>query len=303
MEDLENQVQIQVCSESALQAPEEVTPDQGLIALWLHGKSQNTQEAYKRYAEKFLAFAGVPLAEVTLAHMQAFADHLEGEGISNNSRRTILASVKSLMTFGHRLGLLRVNVGAAVEIPSAKNTLAERILQEADVLLMIKMTTKKRDRAILRLLYAAGLRVSELCSLKWRDLQPRDDRGQVTVCGKGGKTRTILLPAGIWQELMNLKRQRDGKNDPVFRSRNKGQKDSHLSRQQVGDIVRAAAKRAGIQANVSPHWLRHAHASHALDRNAPIHLVQATLGHASIATTGIYLHARPSESSAEYLPL
>ncbi|MBU4356156.1 MAG: tyrosine-type recombinase/integrase, partial [Proteobacteria bacterium] len=62
-----------------------------------------------------------------------------------------------------------------------------------------------------------------------------------------------------------------------------------------------AAIRAGIEGAVSPHWLRHAHASHALDRGAPIHLVQATLGHASVATTGKYLHARPDDSSARYL--
>jgi integrase/recombinase XerD len=68
-------------------------------------------------------------------------------------------------------------------------------------------------------------------------------------------------------------------------------------------IVKAAAQRAGIEVPVSPHWLRHAHASHALDRGAPIHLVQATLGHASITTTGRYLHARPKESSSKFLPL
>lgn len=68
-------------------------------------------------------------------------------------------------------------------------------------------------------------------------------------------------------------------------------------------IVRAVARRVGIDANVSPHWLRHAHASHSLDRGAPIHLVQATLGHASIATTGKYLHARPQDSSARYLEI
>lgn len=72
---------------------------------------------------------------------------------------------------------------------------------------------------------------------------------------------------------------------------------------QVWRIVRRAAKRAGIDKEVSCHWLRHAHASHALDRGAPIHLVQATLGHSSISTTGRYLHARPTESSSSYLPV
>ena len=64
----------------------------------------------------------------------------------------------------------------------------------------------------------------------------------------------------------------------------------------------AAARKAGLEQKVSPHWMRHAHASHALDRSAPIHLVQATLGHASVSTTGRYLHARPTESSSFYLP-
>jgi integrase/recombinase XerD len=71
----------------------------------------------------------------------------------------------------------------------------------------------------------------------------------------------------------------------------------------VERIVRAAAKRAGITALVSPHWMRHAHASHSLDRGASIHLVQTTLGHASIAITGMYLHVRPKESSGRYLPV
>ena len=65
--------------------------------------------------------------------------------------------------------------------------------------------------------------------------------------------------------------------------------------------MKAAAEHAGLPASVSAHWLRHAHASHSLERGAPIHLVQATLGHASVATTGRYLHARPSDSSARYL--
>jgi integrase/recombinase XerD len=86
-------------------------------------------------------------------------------------------------------------------------------------------------------------------------------------------------------------------DDPVFRSR----KGGALDPSQVLRIVQAAAQRAGLEAKVSPHWLRHGYASHALDRGAPVHLVAATLGHASIATTGRYAHARPSDSSSRYL--
>ena len=163
---------------------------------------------------------------------------------------------------------------------------------------MIALERNPRNAALLRLLYVCGLRVSEICSLKWSMLQPRTEGGQVTVMGKRGKTRVILIPPRTWSVLAAL---REGATDeqPLFRSRRRG----HLHPSQVLRIVQAAAKRAGIAKAVSPHWFRHAHASHSLDRNAPISLVQATLGHSDISTTGKYLHARPSDSSSRYLPL
>lgn len=277
-----------------------VTPAEAqLIQLWVHGKSRHTRRYYQADAKAFLNFVGKPLAQVTLADVQDFADFLETSNLAPSSRGRSLSSVKSLLAFGNRIGMLAVNVGALLKAPAAKNTLAERILSEAEVQKLISLETNLRNQVMLKLLYAGGLRVSELCGLRWRDLQARSEaEGQINVYGKGGKTRVVLLPVTIWKELVSL-REAAGFNDPVFRS----QKGGHLHPSQVMRIVRAAAHRAGIDANVSPHWLRHAHASHALDRGAPIHLVQATLGHASIATTGRYLHARPQDSSARYLGL
>jgi integrase/recombinase XerD len=143
------------------------------------------------------------------------------------------------------------------------------------------------------------VRVSELCGLRWRDLQTNLDSAQITVFGKGGKTRAVRLPASVWNLLTRLRGQADD-DQPLFRSRKKG---GALTSVGVLRIVRRAARRAGFDVAVSPHWLRHAHASHALDRGAPIHLVQATLGHASITTTGRYLHAKPADSSSRYLGL
>ena len=88
-------------------------------------------------------------------------------------------------------------------------------------------------------------------------------------------------------------------DDPVFRSRKGG---AALDPSAVHRIVKAAAARAGLPEAISAHWLRHAHVSHALDRGAPAHLVQATVGHASLATTSRYAHARPNDSSSRYLP-
>jgi integrase/recombinase XerD len=89
-----------------------------------------------------------------------------------------------------------------------------------------------------------------------------------------------------------------GDDAPVFASRKAA---GHLTTVQVLRIVRNAATKAGIKAHVSPHWLRHCHASHALERGAALNLVQVTLGHASLSVTGKYLHARPGDSSARYL--
>ncbi len=267
-----------------------------LVEMWLDGLSNHTVDSYRRHVRLFLEFVNKPLHLVTLADLQLWRATLDY--LAPSSQGTAMAAVKSLLSFGSCIGVLPSNVGRGVKSPKAKDTLNERILSELEVTAMISRETNPRNRVMLRLLYAGGLRVSELCGLKWKDVKARHQSGQVTVFGKGGKTRTVLLPPVVWQELCQLRGESRG-SEPVFRSRQGG---GHLDRSQVYRIVRAAAKRAGIEGNVSPHWLRHAHASHSLERGAPLHLVQATLGHSSVATTERYLHARPNDSSAMYLP-
>ena len=158
-----------------------------------------------------------------------------------------------------------------------------------------RLSSGRKSRPSIAVLYAAGLRVPEACALRWRNLQARGDAGRSLIHGKGGRTRVVLPPAGLSGQFAPLKGTA-APDSPVFASRS----GKPLERSRVRRIVRAASE-PGIDAEVSSHWLRHAHASHALDRGAPIHLVQATLGHRSVATTSLYLHARPGESSAGYL--
>jgi integrase/recombinase XerD len=176
--------------------------------------------------------------------------------------------------------------------------LAERIITESMVHRILALETEKRNHALLRLLYSAGLRVSELCALKWKDCIEREEGGQLTVFGKGGKTRYVLISNETWLEVESLRGTAD-RYDPVFVSRNR----SHLDPSQVFRIIKEAAKRAKANEEMSPLWLRHAHASHSLERGAPVHLVQATLGHSNLTTTGRYLHARPQDSSSRYLSI
>lgn len=280
--------------------PRQADNDEMLVALWLHGRSPATQEAYGFDAKRLFDFVGKPLVQITLADLQAFADSLEQEGLAPASQHRILAAIKSMFSFACRLGYLQFDVGRALRLPTLRNRLAERILDEGQVQRMIALEAHPRNRAILLLLYGAGLRVSEACGLKWRDCQARDQGGQVTVHGKGGKTRTILLPMSVWESLRSLHDPATtDENAPVFTSRKHG----HLRKAAMESIVRKAAQRADVRRAVSPHWLRHAHASHALDRGAPIHVVQSSLGHASLSSTSRYVHARPTDSSSRYLPL
>ncbi len=280
----------------ATRMPSMEDDDSRVVALWLHGRPAETQRAYRREADRFRMFVSKPLAAVTLGDVQGYTDTLLDLAPSSQGRA--LGAVKSLLAFAHRLGYLPFDVGRAVRVPSRRDGLAQRILSEAEVHRLLTLEPDPRNYVLLRFLYASGVRVSEAVGVRWEDMTTRDEGGQVTVYGKGGKTRHILLPPPIWRELLVLRGDALSVA-PLFRS----QRGGHLHPSQVLRIVKAAARRAGLSGAESPHWLRHAHASHALDRGAPIHLVQATLGHSSVATTGRYTHARPTDSSARYLAL
>ena len=281
--------------------------DRQLVSLWLHGKSPRTQEAYLRDVNQFVDYVDRPLQQVILQDLQNWSDELEQRGLADATRARKLAAVKSLFSFGHKIGYFVFNVGAAIVTPKVKDDLAERILPRDIVHRVLEMADNLRDAVLLRLFYSSGGRVSELAALRWKATVSRrgtsgKTAGQIALHGKGDKIRNVLLSASTWAELMRLQRQeRDcgfgNPHDPIFRSR----KGGHLSRQQLWYIVKRAAQRAGCEQAVSPHWLRHAHASHALDEGAPVHLVKETLGHKSLATTSRYTHARPDDSSATYL--
>jgi integrase/recombinase XerD len=275
------------------------TPDDArLIELWLSLKtSAHTRRAYAAEAARFRSFAGKSLARTTLTDFQGWVGYLGQGSLAPASQNRAITAIKSLLSFAHETGYLPFNVGAAARLRPHRDKLAQRILDEDQVRKLIEAAAG-RDRLLLKLLYASGIRVSELCALRWSDAVGRGEAGQITVFGKGGRTRTILLKAHLWQELLSWREDAPA-GDPLFASRRGG---GSLDPSQVRRIVYAAARRAGLEQKVSPHWMRHAHASHALDHSAPIHLVQATLGHASVSTTGRYLHARPAESSSLYLP-
>lgn len=279
-------------------APASLSGAQGdwdFVRIWLgQYQSSETLRAYRREAERLLDWLGKPLAQVTLKDLQAYAQYLQAAGLSDSARRRALFAVKSLLGFAQKTGYLRWDVGRAIKPPKEQQTLTGRILSESEVLTLINAPRRFRDRVLLRTLYLTGLRVSELCAATWERMQVDADGSAVLeVTGKGNKVRYVRLPAELVRDLRKL-----GTKGALFTS----QKRSPITPQQVRNIVAQAAERAGLGRRVSPHWLRHCAASHALRRGMPVTDVAAILGHSSVAVTSRYLHANPRASLAEYLP-
>jgi integrase/recombinase XerD len=272
--------------------------DRELVHLWLQRVARRSSDSLKCYVESFIRFRKAienkTLSEISVADVAAWQTQM-CERLSPASVNRHMGAISGLYKLGNAAGNLRSNPAAAVGMLKVDDTTSRRLLSEHDVLKMIDAAKNKRDHLIIRLLYAGGLRASELCDLRWRQAHAIGDAGMIVVVGKGQKVRSVRLSPATWAEMDDRKLA-----DPdsyVFQSAGREQ----LARQNIFEIVQLAAIRAGVDVKVSPHMLRHAHATHALARGAPLHLVQATLGHASLKTTGRYVHAQPTESSGLYL--
>ncbi len=288
------------------------------VETWLeqHSTSPHTRRAYERTAARFIAAVGVPLRKARLEDVrrgfEALAVRADGTPASRATLMAQTAMVKSLLSCGARLRYLSANLGELFKLKAVPADRARRILSEPDTFVLLRSAESERDALLLEVGYYGGLRVSELVCLTWSHLLDRED-GKMQIAGlvgKGGKEREVLLPADLANRLREFRLGAD-ESEPVFRGRASTQRtakdrpEGAMSARAVAQIIKRTAKRAtlpkGIQERVSPHWLRHAHASHALDNKAPISLVQQTLGHGSLKTTSIYAHAKPGDSSALYL--
>jgi integrase/recombinase XerD len=283
--------------------------DDELLQVWIKSHadgSPHTVRAYRRVGERFLgglAAVGAGLRAATVEDVQAALEAMrtkeDGSPVRPATVNTYVAAVKSFLGFAHRLGFTRFNAAPLIKLKKGPRKVAQRILGELEVRDLIKHANPGRDRLMLQVAYFGGLRVSELVSLTWSQVIRRDSgEAQLSIVGKGDKSREVLIPAAIATPLLASRGDAPA-SAPVFGSvRRSGQP---LTERAVNYIMKDAADRAGVNPAASVHWLRHAHASHAVDNGAPITLVQATLGHADLKTTSVYAHARPGESSGRYL--
>jgi integrase/recombinase XerD len=262
-----------------------VSNDADFIALFLSDKANTTKASYISTIKAFMAFVDKPLRDVMLEDVSLWMNGLrlrfKGSTIAN---KTLV--IKSLFSFGLKTGYLATNPMMLIRTPKHKDNLANRILDEKEVKRLIGAATNSRDRAILALMYGCGLRVSEVIGLTHEDLKGN----KLTVYGKGNKTRTVIVPDKVREML-------PGGGGYLFTNRDK----KPLTRQAVFKMVKKVADRAGLSDRISPHFLRHSHASHSLKNGANVRLVQATLGHSSVTTTERYLHIDPDDCSSLFI--
>jgi len=261
--------------------------------------SRNTVEAYERDLRKYLNFLEKrrvsSFEQIDPEMILGFVSHLRRAGLASSSASRSLSAVRTFHRFLVAEGLAERDPGENVRLPKRERRLptvlevheVERLLQQPDLSEPIGL----RDRAILEFLYATGVRVSELASIRFHDLF--FDDGFVRVFGKGSKER--LVPIGEeaihWtnryvREVRPLHAKPRISGDVVFL----GTSGKPISRVIVWKLVRLYAVKAGIRKPIGPHTLRHSFATHLIQGGADLRAVQEMLGHADISTTQIYTH-------------
>ena len=262
------------------------------------GLSDNTLVAYRRDLRKYFDFLETQnlsaVNQIKRDHVSAYMFYLKNAGLETTSICRNLAAIKMLHRFLVREGLGREDPTSLVETPKLWKRVPD-VLTEAEIGAMIKATEGKgwqpiRDRAILELFYASGMRVSELASLRIDNVN--FDVGYVRCLGKGKKERIVPVGRQARQAVLDYCDQVRGRllkshfSSDLFLSR-LGKK---MSRQTLWKIIKFYARKAHVNKTIKPHTLRHSFATHLLQHGADLRSVQEMLGHADISTTQIYTH-------------
>jgi integrase/recombinase XerD len=262
------------------------------------GLSRRTLEAYSRDLSRFAEFLNDQEAdrpsEQDTAILLAYLIHLRKSGLSGRSRARHLVSIRGFYRFLCREGLLASDPSLRIDLPKSTHKLPEVLsVREVEQLLGAPSEDTPaglRDAAMIEMMYAAGLRVSELVGMKRHDVNL--EAGFVRVLGKGSKER--IVPIGRYAR-ERIATYVEKARPALLKNRSSaflfvGRGANAMSRQGFWKLLRKYCLKAGLKRPVSPHALRHSFASHLLEGGADLRAVQAMLGHADISTTQIYTH-------------
>lgn len=246
--------------------------------LRLRGFSPNTFRNYMRQNHDFLQYVNKPLDDIDENDMKLYLADLLNEKQSAPSTLALARSAL-LFFFNEVLG----NNFKKVKTPKIPKKLP--IVASKDELSALFAHLQLKSRLMVQLIYASGLRVSELVSLKIKDLELDQNQGWVRD-GKGGKDRLIIVPENLGSDLKRFIKDRKNPEEYIFL----GRQGRQMTTRNVQKIVREAVKRAALQKQLTPHKLRHSFATHLLEEGNDVRIIQELLGHANLQTTQIYTH-------------
>lgn len=282
-----------------MKASEESLLDAFCDALWLEdGLARNTLESYRRDLRQFGEWLGATgvrtLPEAQQADLEAYLAHKFAQQAKATTASRLLSSLKRFYRFLLRQGTIDVDPTLNIDSPKLPRGLPKSLTEEDIERLLAAPDVSRplglRNRAMLEVLYASGLRVSELVTLTLPQLSL--DMGVVRVLGKGGKER--LAPLG--EEALEWVRRHLAEARPALLGARTSDdlfvtaRGAPMTRQAFWHLIKRHARAAGIVKPLSPHTLRHAFATHLLNHGADLRVVQLLLGHSDISTTQIYTH-------------
>lgn len=287
------------------------------------GAARNTLLGYGRDLQDFAAFLAARGSDLARADRQAVEDYIlrcEAEGLSKATRARRLSSIRQMFRFAHEEGWREDNPALRLKGPGKVARLPQTLsVDEVDRLLEAARDTGRRpadqmrNRALVEMLYATGMRVSELVEMPMAAV--RGDPQMILVRGKGGKERMVPLSPPAREALALWRAHREAEDEAARKAGRVASKflfpgrgaEGHLTRHHFYVLIKDIAMRAGISpAKVTPHRLRHAFATHLLAGGADLRVIQTLLGHADVATTEVYTHVMDDHLKAlvlEHHPL
>ncbi|HBG04866.1 MAG: site-specific tyrosine recombinase XerD [Geobacteraceae bacterium GWC2_58_44] len=274
------------------------------------GSAGNTVDAYSRDLTRYLQFlGGRPPGEIRPSDVAGYLAKLKGEGLSPRSRARALSALRMLHRFLVVEGYCELNPTSIIEAPKGVVRLPAVLSgRDVEALLASPLDTgaiELRDAAMLELLYATGLRVSELVGLKLGEVNVA--AGYLMTIGKGDKERLVPMGESACRSVARYLGEargellKEGSSQRLFLSR----LGEGMTRQAFWNIVKKRALQAGVRSSISPHTLRHSFATHLLENGADLRSVQIMLGHADLSSTQIYTHVtreRLKRLHAEFHP-
>ena len=273
-----------------------------IVGTWLIGKSDKTKKTYQKVLRQFFVFhPKISIQTTTTAHISVFLKDMENRGVQATTLNLYMNALSSLFRSALKQRRIEVDPSTPLKNYKVQDRVYQKILDLEQIKQMILKEKRPRNVLLIKVLFYLGLRVSEVVDIVLSDFVIRKEGVILNVKGKGSKIRQAPLSDELWREIQIYAQEWNLRSSDFlfFDEKNKGKRISTVS---IWKAVKSSAKKAKVNPLPSPHWFRHTSATLSLEGGAPIHVVQARLGHASLSTTSRYLHAKASEGLSKYLP-